>query len=588
MREPVHRMSHSPVRRWAAALPLALLLLSSITWPAPAWAQADAAAVPAGHIVGTVDVPSYAPGTPYVGAARSMTDLGRGQVVALTRVNPDGSFHLDGLSPDSYWVAAFLDANDNRYPDRRTEAYVLWPKAIEVPAGGTVTGITLHNFLNLADPTVKTPERNAQVDQWFREAEQALQGLIDDPPPASAHPDRLLPTLRVRVFEARRFWERPESEANWAFVRDTLTAIPAAAAAARRGQDPIAGQTGWQLLGFVRAMDRAVQPYLLYVPPDSDPSAPTPLVVALHGGGGNHWSGARMVVGAEGIEAYGPAHVHRIWPAAPNAKMLVAAPADQPGGAWRYFGEANVLHVLDQVERHYRVDPNRVYLTGYSDGGRGAWEIGVRHPDRFAAILVGAGATEMAQFFAMNLAHVRMRIVHGTRDRSIPVSNARRMAVLGSQFDAPWQYVEVDRGHDAADICYGDGRAFAWFAQFVRNPYPPYVRYRTEHMLYNHGPGLTITQQIDPKRHMDVAVHWIDATHVEIRTTNIAGLILQVAPGDGTSIHVTWNDVARTFDGRPEGLALQAELNAQGELTFSMTPAAAPEAPPLGPYGPRG
>jgi hypothetical protein len=45
------------------------------------------------------------------------------------------------------------------------------------------------------------------------------------------------------------------------------------------------------------------------------------------------------------------------------------------------------LAILESVEREYKTDARRVYLTGVSMGGEGVWSLAAAHPNRFAAIV---------------------------------------------------------------------------------------------------------------------------------------------------------------------------------------------------------
>jgi len=46
----------------------------------------------------------------------------------------------------------------------------------------------------------------------------------------------------------------------------------------------------------------------------------------------------------------------------------------------------SIMTLLDEIQGVLTVDPNRIYLTGVSAGGNGTWSIGLRHPERFAAL----------------------------------------------------------------------------------------------------------------------------------------------------------------------------------------------------------
>ena len=60
----------------------------------------------------------------------------------------------------------------------------------------------------------------------------------------------------------------------------------------------------------------------------------------------------------------------------------------QSSGTWRGEDrERLAMAALDSVQRNWSVDRDRVTLAGLSYGGLGVWEIGAKHPDRFAALV---------------------------------------------------------------------------------------------------------------------------------------------------------------------------------------------------------
>lgn len=82
------------------------------------------------------------------------------------------------------------------------------------------------------------------------------------------------------------------------------------------------------------------------------------------------------------------------------------------GGAHRFdnfrvqneflYGEKDLMDTLDQVFEEFSRDPafsvdmNRIYLSGFSIGGTGAWSAGLHYPDLFAAVHPGVGVTDIA------------------------------------------------------------------------------------------------------------------------------------------------------------------------------------------------
>ena len=57
-----------------------------------------------------------------------------------------------------------------------------------------------------------------------------------------------------------------------------------------------------------------------------------------------------------------------------------------------------MLRAMDDVQRAYNVDKDRVYLTGLSMGGGGTWHLGLRYPDRFAAIVPVCAVGDLSLF----------------------------------------------------------------------------------------------------------------------------------------------------------------------------------------------
>ena len=65
-----------------------------------------------------------------------------------------------------------------------------------------------------------------------------------------------------------------------------------------------------------------------------------------------------------------------------------------------------VMKLIDKIANDYKVDKNRIILTGMSSGGNGTWNIAWKHPKKFAAILVMSGKTYGAESHAKELANM--------------------------------------------------------------------------------------------------------------------------------------------------------------------------------------
>ncbi|MBE2269724.1 MAG: prolyl oligopeptidase family serine peptidase [Anaerolinea sp.] len=169
------------------------------------------------------------------------------------------------------------------------------------------------------------------------------------------------------------------------------------------------------LVRFV--VDGLNRSYVLHVPPEID--APAPLVIMLHGRFG---SGA-------GIETY--TAFDRV---ADEEGFIIAYP-DAFGGEWNYVegvagypsehDDIAFLHALiDHIAAAQPVDPARIYLTGFSNGGFMVQRMACQYPERFAgfASVSAAAFGGMSQVCADRTAvpHAPMLMIHGTADDNIP------------------------------------------------------------------------------------------------------------------------------------------------------------------------
>lgn len=139
--------------------------------------------------------------------------------------------------------------------------------------------------------------------------------------------------------------------------------------------------------------------YKLYVPEDYSRDRTWPLVITLHG---THiWDGYRRQM----ME----------WKALAEAKgFLVVAPSlRSPQGILPVIrdvwykdlrrDEKAVLAIMDQLISRYRIDPDRVLLTGFSAGGYPMYWIGLRNPERFDMLIARACNADLEMFERIEL-----------------------------------------------------------------------------------------------------------------------------------------------------------------------------------------
>ena len=127
----------------------------------------------------------------------------------------------------------------------------------------------------------------------------------------------------------------------------------------------------------------------------------------------------------------------------------------------------NLNVLLDEILSTYRVDPDRVYLTGLSMGGFGTWYMAYQYPERFAAIapVCGAGIPSSIE----RLKDLPIWVFHGDKDPIIPVHESE---ILVERIQAAGGNIRFTRypdvGHDSWVKAYGSDELYAWFLRHKR------------------------------------------------------------------------------------------------------------------------
>lgn len=132
-----------------------------------------------------------------------------------------------------------------------------------------------------------------------------------------------------------------------------------------------------------------------------------------------------------------------------------------------------ILGLIQQLISEHRIDLSRIYLTGVSIGGLATWELALRRPSLFAAIVPLCGAGQ--PWNAYKITRVPCWTFHGRHDEIVPVSETETMvASLKEDGGRPRTTILENCGHDIADEVYSDHALWQWvFAQ--TNPEPDWA-----------------------------------------------------------------------------------------------------------------
>ncbi|HEX3000480.1 MAG TPA: prolyl oligopeptidase family serine peptidase [Armatimonadota bacterium] len=123
--------------------------------------------------------------------------------------------------------------------------------------------------------------------------------------------------------------------------------------------------------------------------------------------------------------------------------------------------------LLDDICARYRVDPDRIYLTGLSMGGYGAWDMAIEFPDLFAAIAPLCGGGDPGAVAAIK--HLPVWVFHGGKDPTVPLRSSEEMVQALQALGNPVQFtIYPEAGHDCWTETYNNPKLYEWFLQHRR------------------------------------------------------------------------------------------------------------------------
>ena len=205
--------------------------------------------------------------------------------------------------------------------------------------------------------------------------------------------------------------------------------------------------------------DSSPIPYLLRIPLTYREDRPSPLLVYLSGGAGMAIDGVNT---AEDIVS--------------QTDYFVLYP-QAPAYWWTPQSARSFDAVFKDVLQRFNVDRDRIYLTGFSNGGTGALYFAELWPQRFAAVvsLMGAGqCNELIKAGLPNLKNLPLFFIHGENDPIItPECSKTTYATLSDLHPAVEAQLKIlhNHGHDIT-LQSDEGLTLAFFRDKLRNPFP--------------------------------------------------------------------------------------------------------------------
>lgn len=231
-------------------------------------------------------------------------------------------------------------------------------------------------------------------------------------------------------------------------------------------------------------VDGTVYRYRVFLPRGYDRARAWPVVLFLHGS--DERGDDDVSQATSGLGPYVLAHPRRV-------PAIVVFPQCRDGEQWVGPMSRQALAAFDRTVTEFHGDRRRLYLTGVSMGGSGAWRMA--RGRRFAALVPICGevvpaaddplpadaspglkavlaAPDPYAALAREIAGTPVWAFHGAADDQVPVAQSRRMVAALRALASPVRYTEYPGvGHDAWDRAYATPELWRWLLA-QRQPAP--------------------------------------------------------------------------------------------------------------------
>ncbi|AOM79151.1 prolyl oligopeptidase family serine peptidase [Pedobacter steynii] len=197
--------------------------------------------------------------------------------------------------------------------------------------------------------------------------------------------------------------------------------------------------------------------YLLYLPEgyQQDTLKKFPLVLFLHGSGerGND---------LEKVKVNG---LPKLVEAGKKFPFILVSPQAEEG--WE---SKDLMRLMRSLQKKYRIDEDRLYLTGLSMGGYGSWDMAIKYPGLFAAVVPVCGGGDPSKVWIMR--HTPTWVFHGAKDDVVPLRASQEMVDALRPYNPSVKFtVFPEAGHDSWTDTYNTDSLYTWMLSQKRFKY---------------------------------------------------------------------------------------------------------------------
>jgi hypothetical protein len=239
-----------------------------------------------------------------------------------------------------------------------------------------------------------------------------------------------------------------------------------------------------------RTSDGTEHYYAVNVPAAYDPARPYQVRFQLHGG-----------VGATSDSR--PRNSGEIGALAGVEQFYVVPFAWEAAPWWSEDQVLNLTTIVDTLKRSYNIDENRVVVSGVSDGGTGAYYVGMFETTAFASFLplngfimvLSDNEIDDGRLFPHNLVNKPLFVINGGLDRLYPTSAVEPFTkhLIAKGVDITY-HPRPEAGHNTAWWPEEKAPFEKFVADHPRNPHPEKLSWETADFAHNRAHWLVIDQ----------------------------------------------------------------------------------------------
>ncbi len=250
-------------------------------------------------------------------------------------------------------------------------------------------------------------------------------------------------------------------------------------------------KTGWQIAEN-GCRDGKARPYHFYIPENYDPLKQHPVVIFLHGS-----TGTDGLLPEDAVK-----DMYGLWSRPGRAEEFIyIIPLTQRGAEWwTETGTYHIIDILNRIKQVYNADENRVFLSGFSDGGSGAYYLALYHNIPFAGFIPLNGKITVVQseqrpIYLPNLKNKPLYVVNCGRDPLYPADDIKPFIDGMKKAGVPVTFKVYEDGFHSMSYWNTEEPLLIDFMRtIVRNPLPRELAWETPSQSLNRAEWMEINE----------------------------------------------------------------------------------------------